>query len=111
MNSQQLCWACSQTTYRKRTHSSGVGHVVKQHIGNELTAVVLGLWSDNTWGMKSHQWCWACSQLDRIRARIYSIGFGLVVRQHRKRTHSSGVGHVVSKHIDHELTSGVVLMV
>ena len=27
--------------------------MVRQHIKHELTAVVLGLWSDNTWGMNS----------------------------------------------------------
>ena len=93
-NSQQWCWICSQTTPGTRSHSSGVRLVVRQHIRHDLTAVVkqhiwhelssvvLGLWPDNIWGTNSQQWCWACSQLDKIRARIYSIGFGLVVRQH-----------------------------
>ena len=79
---EQWCCACARTTHRAQTRIIGIGLVVTQHIGHKLTAVVLGLWSDNTWGMKSHQLCWACSQLDKIRARIYSIGFGLVVRQH-----------------------------
>ena len=30
----------------------------REHIGYELAAVVLGLWSDTIWGMNSQQRCW-----------------------------------------------------
>jgi hypothetical protein len=86
---EQWCCACARTTHGAQTHINGIG-LVTQHIGHKLTAVVLGLWSDNK------------------RTRTYSSGVGPVVRQHIEHEITTVVLGLWSDNTDHELTAVVL---